>query len=148
MSGSDARALSRSLLDLCRMRKLTVATAESCTGGAIAARLVGIEGASQYFLGSLVTYSNRWKEQFLQVSPDTLAETGSVSEGVAREMAAGLLARSDADYVLAITGQIGSPASKFYVAVAKRGEPILAERAKGIETAVETALHLLLRQIG
>ena len=67
MSGSDARALSRSLLDLCRMRKLTIATAESCTGGLVAAALTDIPGSSDVIDRGFVTYSNEAKRAMLGV---------------------------------------------------------------------------------
>ena len=73
MSGSDARALSRSLLDLCRMRKLTIATAESCTGGLVAGALTDIPGSSDVIDRGFVTYSNDAKRAMLGVKATTLA---------------------------------------------------------------------------
>ena len=72
MGGSDARALSRSLLDLCRMRKLTIATAESCTGGLVAGALTDIPGSSDVIDRGFVTYSNEAKRVMLGVKAATL----------------------------------------------------------------------------
>lgn len=90
-----------------RAAKKTLALAESCTGGRMAARLTQISGASDYFLGSLVTYSNHLKEAVLQVSAQTLQEHGAVSEETVREMLHGTLALSGADYAVAVSGVAG-----------------------------------------
>src|SRR5260370_29087277 len=79
MSGSDARALSRSLLDLCRMRKLTIATAESCTGGLVAGALTDIPGSSDVIDRVFVTYSNDAKRAMLGVKATTLATFRAVT---------------------------------------------------------------------
>ena len=91
MSGSDARALSRSLLDLCRMRKLTIATAESCTGGLVAGALTDIPGSSDVIDRGFVTYSNDAKRAMLGVKATTLATFGAVSKETATAMAIGAL---------------------------------------------------------
>ena len=83
MSGSDARALSRALLDLCRMRKLTIATAESCTGGLVAGALTDIPGSSDVIDRGFVTYSNDAKRAMLGVKATTLATFGAVSKETA-----------------------------------------------------------------
>src|SRR5690606_33593982 len=88
-------------------RKKTLALAESCTGGAIAAKLVTVPDASQYLIGSIVAYSNAWKERFLQVSRTTLEKKGAESKEVVVEMVKGLLNETDADYVVAISGIAG-----------------------------------------
>ena len=81
MSGSDARALSRSLLDLCRMRKLTIATAESCTGGLVAGALTDIPGSSDVIDRGFVTYSNEAKRAMLGVKATTLADLRRGQQG-------------------------------------------------------------------
>ena len=91
MSGSDARALSRSLLDLCRMRKLTIATAESCTGGLVAGALTDIPGSSDVIDRGFVTYSNDAKRAMLGVKATTLATFGAVSKETATAMAMALV---------------------------------------------------------
>ena len=95
MSGSDARALSRSLLDLCRMRKLTIATAESCTGGLVAGALTDIPGSSDVIDRGFVTYSNDAKRAMLGVDAQTLLTFGAVSKETATQMAVGALADGD-----------------------------------------------------
>src|SRR5213596_1091953 len=94
MSGSDARALSRSLLDLCRMRKLTIATAESCTGGLVAGALTDIPGSSDVIDRGFVTYSNDAKRAMLGVEASTLTNFGAVSKETATAMAIGALERA------------------------------------------------------
>jgi nicotinamide-nucleotide amidase len=86
---------------------LTIAAAESCTGGLISNRLTNVPGSSGYFLQGLVTYSNRSKEELLGVGSATLASFGAVSEEVAREMAQGCLEKSGADLAVATTGIAG-----------------------------------------
>src|SRR5258708_7559034 len=93
MSGSDARALSRSLLDLCRMRKLTIATAESCTGGLVAGALTDIPGSSDVIDRGFVTYSNETKRAMLGVTASTLERFGTVSKRTPTAMAAGRAGR-------------------------------------------------------
>jgi nicotinamide-nucleotide amidase len=107
MSGSDARALARSLLDLCRMRKLTVATAESCTGGLIAGALTDIPGSSDVVDRGFVTYSNEAKRTMLGVDASTLATFGAVSKETATQMAVGALERAGVDLAIATTGIAG-----------------------------------------
>lgn len=107
MSGSDARALSRSLLDLCRSRKLTIATAESCTGGLVAGALTEIPGSSDVIDRGFVTYSNEAKQAMLGVPPATLATFGAVSKETAIAMAVGALEHADVDLTVAITGIAG-----------------------------------------
>jgi nicotinamide-nucleotide amidase len=84
-----------------------LATAESCTGGMIAAAITDVAGSSSVFDRGFVTYSNAAKTQMLAVMPETLEAQGAVSEAVAAEMAAGALARSDADIAVSVTGIAG-----------------------------------------
>lgn len=94
------------LADL-RARGWRLATAESCTGGLVAGVLTAVPGSSDVVDRGFVTYSNEAKTELIGVTPDTLARHGAVSEAVAREMAAGALARSRADIVVSVTGIAG-----------------------------------------
>lgn len=93
--------------DLLSLRGETVVTAESCTGGWLAKALTDRAGSSVYVLGGLVTYSNSMKCDLLQVSPATLEAHGAVSEPVVRQMVAGALRASGADYAIATSGIAG-----------------------------------------
>jgi nicotinamide-nucleotide amidase len=101
------------ILDRARVAQATIATAESCTGGMIAAALTDIAGSSDAFLAGFVTYSNRAKETMLGVRPATLAAHGAVSPEVALEMAEGARDRSGATLAVAITGIAGPGGSEF-----------------------------------
>lgn len=107
MSGSASRALARSLLDLCRMRKLTIVTAESCTGGLVAGALTEIPGSSDVVDRGFVTYSNGAKHELLGVDNATLTTFGAVSKETAVAMAVGALEQADADLAVSITGIAG-----------------------------------------
>lgn len=101
------------LLSAARARGLRIATAESCTGGLIAGAITDVAGSSDVFDRGFVTYSNAAKTAMLGVRPDTLATFGAVSEEVAREMAAGALARSEAQITVSVTGIAGPGGSEF-----------------------------------
>ncbi|ABE39815.1 CinA family protein [Rhodopseudomonas pseudopalustris] len=107
MSSNDARALARALLDLCRSRKLTIATAESCTGGLVAGALTDIPGSSDVIDRGFVTYSNEAKHAMLGVDTATLATFGAVSKETALAMAVGALENADVDLAVSITGIAG-----------------------------------------
>lgn len=100
------------VLRAARARKVTIATAESCTGGMIIAALTDIAGSSDVVDRGFVTYSNAAKEQMLGVQAATLGTYGAVSEQVAAEMARGALARSAAGLVVAVTGIAGPGGSE------------------------------------
>ncbi|MBU0744217.1 MAG: CinA family protein [Gammaproteobacteria bacterium] len=90
-----------------RKKKLTLAVAESCTGGLLAATITAISGSSTYFERGFVVYSNIAKQEILGVKTTTLKKYGAVSEKVAKEMALGTLKHSHADISIAITGIAG-----------------------------------------
>lgn len=120
------------LLDVCKSRRLTIVTAESCTGGLVAAALTDAPGASDVVQGGFVTYSNEAKQTSLGVSKDLLDRFGAVSEPVARAMAEGALQNSLADVSVAITGVAGpaggtedKPVGLVHFAAARRGAPTL-----------------------
>ncbi|MGR3662008.1 MAG: CinA family protein [Paracoccaceae bacterium] len=101
------------LLEIARRAGVMIATAESCTGGLIAGALTDVAGSSDVFDRGFVTYSNNAKVEMLGVSKKSLDEHGAVSEVVAREMAAGALARSDAGIAVSVTGIAGPGGSEF-----------------------------------
>ena len=123
--GTDNETLGDVLGILLRDRGLTVATAESCTGGLVAKRLTDSAGSSDYFLGGVVAYSNESKTGLLGVDPALIAEWGAVSEEVARAMALGIRERMGSRCALATTGIAGpggatseKPVGLVYVATA------------------------------
>jgi nicotinamide-nucleotide amidase len=132
MSSSDAKTLSRALLDLCRSRKLTIATAESCTGGLVAAALTDIPGSSVVIDRGFVTYSNDAKRAMLGVKASTLESFGAVSKETATQMAVGALEKAGVDLAVSITGIAGpggatpgKPVGLVHFAVASRDGRIL-----------------------
>lgn len=137
MAASDARALSRALLDLCRSRKLTVATAESCTGGLVAGALTEIPGSSDVIDRGFVTYSNAAKHAMLGVKTATLESFGAVSKETAIQMAVGALEEADVDLAVAITGIAGpggatpgKPVGLVHFAVAARDGRIVNKECR------------------
>lgn len=103
----DERPVAELVLDLCRGLGLTLASAESCTGGLVGARLTDAPGSSDVYAGGVVTYSNDVKERLLGVSPELLAEHGAVSAETAQAMAHGARERLRADVAVAVTGVAG-----------------------------------------
>ncbi|MEM9796629.1 MAG: nicotinamide-nucleotide amidohydrolase family protein [Pseudomonadota bacterium] len=101
------------VLATCRANGLTIATAESCTGGLVAAALTDPAGASDVMLWGVVTYSNAAKIDLLGVQAATLTAHGAVSEAVASEMALGAKVRSGASLAISITGIAGPGGSEF-----------------------------------
>lgn len=141
----------------CIGQKKKLAIAESCTGGAIASLLTAIPNASHYFLGSIVAYAPKWKEEFLQVKPQTLKQFGAESEPTVIEMVAGLFAKTEADLAIAVSGFAG-PSGKapgtIFIAIGERGKEtetieiqVEGTRAEVIQAAAEEALSALLRWI-
>lgn len=104
--------LAKDILLRARERGLTVTTAESCTGGMVAAALTDIAGSSDVFHRGVVTYSDAAKQDMLGVRHETLEAHGAVSEQVAREMAAGALAAAAADLAIAVSGIAGPGGSE------------------------------------
>lgn len=150
------------LLALYRTRGLRIATAESCTGGMIAAALTDIGGSSDVFERGFVTYSNEAKTEMLGVPADLIAHHGAVSVHVAREMVLGALKHSSADVAVAVTGIAGpgggsdaKPVGLVYLAAARRGaDPAIerhqfhGDRAAIRQATVERALEMLAEQAG
>lgn len=107
MTDPEIDALATEVLVACRARKLMVATAESCTGGLVAAALTAIAGSSDVVDRGFVTYTNEAKQEMLGVPADILAAHGAVSPETAEAMARGALARSRAQVSVSITGIAG-----------------------------------------
>jgi nicotinamide-nucleotide amidase len=103
----DERPVEEVVLDLCRARGLTLATAESCTGGMVAARLTGIPGSSEVFRGAIVAYANGVKQAELGVPPEVLETHGAVSAEAALAMAEGARERLGVDVAVSVTGIAG-----------------------------------------
>ncbi|MEZ5811256.1 MAG: CinA family protein [Rhizobiaceae bacterium] len=103
----STQTLAAAVLDAARNKRLKIVTAESCTGGMIAAALTDIAGSSDVVDRGFVTYSNEAKMEMLDVLPETLAAHGAVSFETAHEMAHGALARSEADVAVSVTGIAG-----------------------------------------
>jgi nicotinamide-nucleotide amidase len=155
------RNLAMLVLDDAERARLKIATAESCTGGLVAALLTDIAGSSAVFERGFVTYSNKAKEEMLGVPGDVLADFGAVSEPVARMMAEGAMANSRANISVAITGVAGpgggtrmKPVGTVHIACARENRAIIHEMLQlgdigreGIRmAAVETALNLIQAQ--
>ena len=107
MIETDIAEAARRLLDTCKARGLTVATAESCTGGLVVGALTEIAGSSAVVERGFVTYSNTAKTELVGVPADLIVRHGAVSREVAEAMAKGALAHSRADLAVAITGIAG-----------------------------------------
>ena len=158
---ADLAALSERLGNALRRRALTLATAESCTGGWAAQVVTHTAGSSEWFERGFVTYSNAAKTDMLGVSPATLAAHGAVSEETACAMAAGALANSNALISLAITGiagptggSPGKPVGTVCFAWCHKGQVPAADtrrfvgdretiRRQAVILALEGVLHLL-----
>lgn len=151
------------MLSACRARRLKVATAESCTGGLIAAALTSISGSSDFVDRGFVTYSNQAKTDLLGVPAEWLVpgSHGAVSQPVARAMAEGAVARAGVDAAIAVTGVAGptggspeKPVGLVHIAAAYKGRPTLHEKHRfpGDRDAVRlasalAAMDLLIRRI-
>lgn len=134
MIDSEINARARRFLDACQARQIMAATAESCTGGMIAAALTDIAGSSAVVDRGYVTYSNEAKMEMLGVSASTLHAHGAVSRETALEMAIGALSRSRACIALAVTGIAGpgggsieKPVGLVWFGLARSGKVTQAE---------------------
>jgi nicotinamide-nucleotide amidase len=139
ITGDTIRDTAARVLDACRTRRLTVATAESCTGGLVAGALTEIPGSSDVFDRGFVTYSNAAKQSMLGVAAVILERHGAVSQETAEAMAKGALAASNADLAVAVTGVAGpgggsadKPVGLVHLAAAARdGQPVHREKRYG-----------------
>jgi nicotinamide-nucleotide amidase len=128
-------AEAEALLAACRAKGIILATAESCTGGLIAAVLTAIPGSSDVVDRGFVTYSNAAKHEMIGVPMPLIETHGAISEEVARAMAAGALARSRATIAVAVTGLAGpgggsleKPIGLVCFGLARKGQPVISEQ--------------------
>ena len=156
----EEETLEMAVVKLLQKHELTVTTAESCTGGLLAGRLVNVPGASEVFREGFITYSNKAKRKYLDVNKSTLKKYGAVSSETAREMAIGGVFAADCDVCVAVTGIAGpdggteeKPVGLVYIAtymnekVTVKKFQFKGNRAKVREQAVVRALDLLRRSI-
>jgi nicotinamide-nucleotide amidase len=154
----EIETLARLLIAECEDRRLRIVTAESCTGGLLSAAITSIPGSSAVFDRGLISYSNRAKQELLDVPGDMIADYGAVSEPVARMMAEGALENSNAHIAVAITGVAGpgggtelKPVGLVHFATARSNQSVMhkVERYGDIDRheiqmgAVQIALEML-----
>ena len=154
--GEDLETLPELVASVCLKHHATLATAESCTGGAIASKLTALAGASQYFMGSVVAYSNGVKENVIGVQHITLEQHGAVSEPTAIQMAEGVRQRLGTRYAIATTGIAGpgggtpqKPVGTVWIAVASPNRTVTRlkkfgdDRLRTIERTANEAFSML-----
>ncbi|MFQ5870276.1 MAG: competence/damage-inducible protein A [Candidatus Zixiibacteriota bacterium] len=154
--GAGEEILEKAVGDLLRQKKLTVAVAESCTGGLLGKKFTNIPGSSDYFLGGVITYSDELKMKLLGVPKEVLEKEGAVSENCALSMAEGVKKLTGADYGISITGIAGptggavdKPVGLVYIGIAgdkgssARKYVFTKERDLNRELSAQTALNLL-----
>lgn len=152
--------LAERLGSMVKAHGLTLSTAESCTGGGIAAALTEIPGSSEWFVGGFVTYSNEWKMKQLDVSAETLRQHGAVSSQTVGEMLEGLLENGGADLGMAVSGIAGpgggtpeKPVGTVYIGVAGRDWKRVERwqfdggRADVRRATIVTALKMMLEEV-
>lgn len=123
--GEDLQSLEEVVGDLLRDKKLSLSTAESCTGGFISHKITSVSGSSDYFRGSVISYTNKAKSDFLDVEPGLIVKHGVVSREVAEAMAAGATKNFESDFAVSTTGIAGptggtdkQPVGTVWIAVA------------------------------
>lgn len=153
------RAPEQQLAGILTSRRLTISTAESCTGGLVAYRIITVAGSSDYFLGAVVAYSNAMKASLLGVPGAMLEMHGAVSRETALAMARGIRARTGADIGVSTTGIAGptgatptKPVGLVYIACIMPESEVCEEhrfkggRLENIDLAAQSALSLVIRQ--
>lgn len=156
-------SIEKQTVELLKSKKLKLATAESCTGGLISKRITDVSGSSEVFEGGVVCYSNRFKENVLGVSPETLKKYGAVSRKTAREMVKGVLSLTKADIAVAVTGIAGpssddtnKPVGLVYIAVSDGKSTIVKKllnnftgdvREQNRNISADTALEMIMEAI-
>jgi nicotinamide-nucleotide amidase len=153
MLDDDIVEAARRLLDICKRKKLLVATAESCTAGLVAGTLTEVPGVSSMLDRGFITYSNDSKREMLGVKAETLDKHGAVSRETAMEMAQGALARSDVDLAVSVTGIAGPDGGSeekpvglvYFGAVSRRGQSVDAEQRYGDIGRAQVRKHSVLQ---
>lgn len=150
-------SIEESLQALFSKKGWTLSLAESCTGGAIAARLTKVPGASDYFLGSVVSYANSLKADLLNVSEESLLSHGAVSREVVSEMAQGVLEATGSNFSLAISGIAGptggsaqKPVGTLWCAIGQKGEAPYTWKTHAYgnrETIIDWGVNVLLGEL-
>jgi nicotinamide-nucleotide amidase len=156
----DDRSLEKRVGELLQKNSRTICTAESITGGKIAATIVSIEGSSAYYKGSFVTYSSETKTSLLGVLPETIQKNSVVSKEVALEMAKGAKERLQTNYAIAVTGNAGPTTDHndksvglVYIAFVSDEKEFVEEfnfgqpREKVINKTVSKALEIVYREL-
>ena len=148
--GEDLETLPELVAYTMKRHHATLATAESCTGGALASQLTAMAGASEYYRGGVVAYSNEVKECALGVSHQTLLDHGAVSEETVRQMAEGARSRLGSDYAVATTGIAGpggitpqKPVGTVSIAVASRQHTVARTVWIAVASRQQTVARLL-----
>jgi PncC family amidohydrolase len=161
VAGDLLVGLAERLQDACLRRGLTLAVAESCTGGLVADAITDVPGSSGYFLGGIVSYADEAKEQHLGVPGEVIAAHGAVSAQVARAMAEGARMRFGSGIAASVTGIAGpdggsdaKPVGLTYVAVAdEQGSDVrrfvwAGDRGANKQSSAEALLQLLVDRVG
>lgn len=156
----EGMTLEEQVVALMREKNLTLAVAESCTGGMLSSRIIDVAGVSDVYKAGFVTYANEAKQKLIGVKEETLAQYGAVSEQTAKEMVLGALEAAEADMAVATTGIAGpgggtkeKPVGLVYIACGN-AENIVVEkcmfngtRSEIRQASVEYALGMLYREI-
>ena len=142
--------------ELLKAKNLSLSTAESCTGGGIAALITSVPGSSEYFNGGIVAYSNEIKQDLLHVSAETLARHGAVSRETVVEMVKGAMKTLKTDCAVATSGIAGpgggtqeKPVGTIWIAAAYKNEIVTMKqegeggRAGNVQCAIQNALSML-----
>ena len=139
--------------ELLKAKKLSLSTAESCTGGGIAALITSVPGSSEYFNGSIVAYSNEIKMSLLHVSAETLEKHGAVSRETVTEMVKGAMKTLKTDCAVATSGIAGPGGGTVWIAAAYKNEIVSMKqegdegRKGNVEKAIQNALLLLCEKL-
>ncbi len=150
----------KNLIELLKEKKLTISTAESCTGGLIAKLITDVPGSSEVFIGGVVSYSNEMKMRWLGVKQTTLQNYGAVSEPTVKEMLNGILQETGSDLAVAVSGIAGptggtskKPVGTVYIGVAFHDLRIIKKyffkssrqdvRIESAEKALEMIKHII-----